>query len=92
MDISGSDSHHPRGHTLRYRGFDGGGFGLGTPVVSYAPLPMLVIVSMVSRNIIGACVKLWSVDVSHCCGWRTEMPGKGTALFYTPGIMQSVCN
>ena len=26
---------------LRYRGFGGGGCGLGTPVVSYAPRPML---------------------------------------------------
>ena len=26
----------------RYRGFGGGGFGFGTPVVSYAPRPMLM--------------------------------------------------
>ena len=49
--------------SLCYRGFDGGGLGLGTPVVSYAPLPMLVIESMVSRNIIGACetMEVWTL-------------------------------
>ena len=48
---------------MRYRGFVGFGVGLGTPVVSYAPLPMLI--DSVSLVIIEASGKLgWRVDVS----------------------------
>lgn len=39
---------------LVYFGF-GGGFGLGTPVVSYAPLPMLQMVEDCGELIIVVC-------------------------------------
>lgn len=53
---------------MRYRGFVGGGFGLGTPVVSYAPLPMLI--EVISLVIIEASAELGRrVGVSR---WFTD--------------------
>ena len=61
---------------MRYRGFVGGGLGLGTPVVSYAPLPMLI--EVVSLVIIKASGKLkWRVGVSQMVCRQVDGDGDG---------------
>ena len=59
----------------RYRGFGGGGFGFGTPVVSYAPRPMLIYES--SLVIMEAACSLSRVQVSVLGSWEVGRDGRG---------------
>ena len=57
MMVDGDDWDHREAALKRYYRGLVGGFGFGTPVVSYAPRPMFIVVEL-SLTIIEACVFL----------------------------------